>query len=225
MPIELRPVVRALGLAQDPDDPSLYRGIFKGAEVIATKTGVGTERAAKACERLLAKGPFDDIVVVGIAGGVASDLDIADLVNPEIVIDGVSGERFHPHPWGDRPPRGSLVTSDELLVDLDKIAELRAQGVVALDMETASVGRVCEARGQRWSTVRAISDHAGTLLDEAVMTMLSPDGSAKVGVALRYFLTHPQKIPFLLRLGADSKRATRAAAKGVSQLVGGPSTI
>jgi adenosylhomocysteine nucleosidase len=219
MPIELRPVVRALGLRPDPADTSLYRGRHGGAAIVATRTGVGTARAGAATERLLAHGPFNIVYVVGIAGGVDLDLEIADLINPEVVVDGATGETFRPHPWMAQPQKGSLVTGDELIVDVDRIAQQRADGVVALDMETASVGRVCEQRGQRWSAVRSISDRAGTILDESVMTMLNPDGSTKLGSALAHLATHPQKIPFLVRLGTDSRKATMAAAKGVTQAI------
>ena len=52
---------------------------------------------------------------------------------------------------------------------------MAAQGVVAVDMETAAVAAVCEAAACPWSVFRGISDYAGEgLVDDAIFAMTRP---------------------------------------------------
>jgi len=84
-------------------------------------------------------------------------------------------------------------------------------GVTALDMETAAVAAVCEARLVPWSVFRVISDMAGDT-DDSVLAMANPDGSANVPAVVRYLLPRPWRIFKLARLGRDAQAATNRAA-------------
>jgi hypothetical protein len=58
-------------------------------------------------------------------------------------------------------------------------------------------------------------------LGPVVMSFVNPDGSPRAGPALRYMLTHPHRIPLLVRLGRDAKAATIAAAGAAAANVRG----
>ena len=228
MPSELRPLVKRLGLrpAPAPADGAggagrkVHEGRLGAAEVTAAMTGMGTAAAAEAARRLLDSQPVDHVVVVGIAGGIDDRLAIGDVIRPGVVIDGASGTEYRPHPLGetpdaagDAPPYGALHTSDEFIVDPDRVAALRERGVIALDMETAAVAAVCQDRGCPWSVVRAISDRSSDgLADEAILGLAHPDGTANLPAVVRLILRHPSRVPQLARLGRDAKIATDAAA-------------
>ena len=69
-------------------------------------------------------------------------------------------------------------TTNGLTTDPDDLAALRAQGVVSLDMETAAIAEVCEARGIPWSVFRAISDRANDgSVDDEVFHLSNQDGT------------------------------------------------
>ncbi len=221
MPSELGPVVRRFGLARSVlGSLSLHSGPFAGVEVVATKTGIGTERATQATTNLLDAtrhdhgpsdhGGLDHVMVVGIAGGIG-DSKVGDLVLPAVVRDHASDREYRSSPLHGRAA-GTIVTSDEFLIAPDLVARLVGEGVVALDMETSAVGAVCEARGVAWSAVRAISDRADDYTDDAVLGLANPDGSPNLAAALRYMLRHPGRVPRLARLARDSKAAAVAAA-------------
>ena len=55
-------------------------------------------------------------------------------------------------------PRGTIISSDQFGYDDPTIQRFIADGVVALDMETAAGADICEQRGMPWSAYRAISD-------------------------------------------------------------------
>jgi adenosylhomocysteine nucleosidase len=218
MPSELRPVVRAFGLRPGPvGDLEAHTGTVGDSEVVATTTGIGTARATAAVDRLLAATDVDHVVVVGIAGGIGPTVSIRDVVIPEVVTDWPAGREYRPAPLGDLANAGRLVTSDEYGYSPRVVAGMIDDGVVAVDMETAAVAAACEARGQRWSAVRAISDRADDdTVDEAIIGLAKPDGSPDFGAALRYLARRPWRIRRLAVLGRDATAAARAAAEAAA---------
>jgi adenosylhomocysteine nucleosidase len=212
MKSELRPVVRAFSLQPSQlNGVTVHTGVVGNAEVVATTTGIGTALATSATERLLGLAEFDRVMVVGIAGGVGPSVDIGDIVIPEVVVDGPSGTEYRPAPIDGPPPRGSIVTSDDFIVDPDKLARLIANGVIAVDMETGSVAAVCAQRGVAWSAVRAISDRAEDG-DEEMVALANSDGSPNGKAIARYFARHPGRIPYMLKVGRGAMTAAKNAA-------------
>jgi adenosylhomocysteine nucleosidase len=219
MPVELRPLVRRLGLRREGPGPGgLHRGRVGRFDVVAALTGIGTRAAARAAERLLDATAADHLVVVGIAGGIGPGVRIGDVVVPELVVDRASGAEHRPDPLGALAARGTLLTSDELLAGAGEIADLARRGVIAVDMETAAVAAVCERRGCRWSVVRAISDRADDAsVDAAVLGLARPDGSADLPAVARFLLRRPAQITGLVRLARGMQRAIDAAARCVAE--------
>jgi adenosylhomocysteine nucleosidase len=218
MSSELGPVVKAAGLKSGPpvEDHEAFIGSVAGVEVVALRTGMGTARSAAATEVALRSGRVDHVLVVGVAGGLG-ETRLGDRIDPATVIHGGTGEVYTPHALGPlgRDPRGSLRTGDDFLVDPDRLADLVADGVVALDMETAAVGAVCEAHGVAWSVSRAISDLAG---DEAVIELFGAgvagdDGKPDAAALARYLGRRPWRARQLARLGRQAQVATRLAAR------------
>lgn len=221
---ELQPLVRALGLAPAslPGARS-FRGAHGSLDVVATVTEMGTRAATDVTTRLLdAVSPVDHVLVVGICGGVARDVAIGDLVVPARVVDEASGCVLRPKPLGGTP-RGVLLTTDTLYTDPATIARFAAEGIVAVDMETAAIGMVCAARGVPWSVFRAVSDRAGDpRVDTDLVGMANADGTPNPGTIARYLLAHPGRIPGLVRLGrgmrAGVKRSTSALLQALPSI-------
>jgi adenosylhomocysteine nucleosidase len=224
MPSELRPVVKRLGLRRAGRD--VHEGRVGDVSVVAATTGIGPEAADRATRRMVDEGPVDHVVVVGVAGGIAEGQSIGDVVPVDVVIDDRTGLEYRPHPLGGDEDAGAVTaggalhTSADLIADAERLAALRARGVVALDMETAAVAAVCESRGVPWSVFRAISDRAGDgLADEAVFGLARPDGSPDLRAVARFVVRHPARIPHLVRLGRDTAVATRAAAAAAAAAI------
>ena len=148
MPMELTPLSRELELAEtDVDGVTVHRGTLDGRDVVAIVTGMGTGLATAAIERLLDAVEVEHVLVVGITGALEDETPIGTLVLPEVVVLGASGREHRPTRIGDAHHEGRMWTTDTLTTDLDALAELREQGVVSLDMETAAIAHVCEQRG------------------------------------------------------------------------------
>ena len=179
MPIELEPLVRLLSLQESQvDGATFHTGVLDGRPVVAVVTGMGTELATSGVTRLLARFDVTWVLVVGITGALESETPMGTLVLPEIVRNSETGATFRPTVVGDAVHRGTMWTTNGLTTDAEHLARLRAEGVVSLDMETAAIAEICEARGIPWSVFRVISDRAndGTV-DQEVFHLSNQDGT------------------------------------------------
>jgi adenosylhomocysteine nucleosidase len=218
MPMELRPLRRQLRLRKSELG---YAGRIGDRPVTAVITGIGTALAHAATVRLLDAVDVERFIVVGIAGAIENQTPIGALVLPELVVSGADRSEHRPTPLGIGNARGKLWTTDELLLDPAVHADLRAQGVVALDMETAAVAKVCDEYDVPWSVVRAISDRAGDgSVDAEILGLSHPDGRPNFSAVARYLVRHPDALPRLVRLAKGAKlAAARAAETAISALI------
>ena len=218
---ELRPIVRALGLAPDHDGLGhCFVGRSGNRAIAAAVTSMGTAAATSVTGDLLDRRPAEHVIVAGIAGGIAPDLSIGDLVVPEVVVDEATGVEARPVAIGGHEARGRMLTTDVLHNTPGALDELRAQGYVAVDMETAAIGAECESRGIPWSAFRAISDRAGDPnVDERVLGLSKADGHANPGAVARYLVTGPWRIPKLARLGRGMSQAVTASTGAVLRVL------
>jgi adenosylhomocysteine nucleosidase len=208
---ELRPIVRRLGME---GDGSLYEGrTTDGVDVVAMLTNIGMANGARAARRILEHG-VDHVMVVGIAGGVDTHgLQIGDVIVPELVIGRAMERTFRPTFVGEILPRGTLSCGDDLITDPEALALMAADGVIAVDMETAAVAEVCEDAHVPWSVFRGISDFAGEgLVDDALFALTNADGSADPAALAKYLEENPGRLETLRRLAKDTERATEGAA-------------
>lgn len=213
MPSELQPLRAALSLQVDGHGTTaVHTGSLDDRAVVALLTGIGTERAEARARHLLAHHAIDHVIVIGVAGGLAPDVAIGDVVVPEVVIDLSDGRELHPSPLGSARANGRLLTSNEFITDPAELGRLRAEGATAIDMETAAIARVCEDQGCRWSVFRGISDNAfDPSVDEAILGLTRPDGSPNLRAVARFVAGDPRRVRLLARLGRDLKAATTGA--------------
>jgi adenosylhomocysteine nucleosidase len=222
MPIELRPLARKLGLRSTRIGAlRLHSGTLSGRDVVAIVTGIGLRSARAGTERVLEAVEVAHVVVAGITGAVESVTPIGTLILPEVVVNGATGREYRPAPLGTGKPRGKMWTADELITDPDTLAQLRARGVVALDMESAAVAEVCERRRVPWSVFRAISDRATDgSVNQEVFGLSNRDGTPNGPAIVRYFVKHPTGVPRMARLARGAKLATVVAAEAAIRACG-----
>jgi len=215
MPSELRPLTKPLSLRKAQLGAIEVRtGHLGSNEIVALKTGIGPDQARRSTEQLMAGGPFDHVVMIGIAGGIMPTQEIGDIVVAERVIDGRTNTSYTPAPLPGLVQQGALHTADYLILDPEMVDAMRADGVVALDMETAAVAEVCDAAGTPWSSIRSISDRsADKLVDDNLLDLTNDDGTPNMGAAVKRMVRHPGDIAKFTQLARDANVATKAAAE------------
>ncbi|HXC19021.1 MAG TPA: hypothetical protein VNT80_03840 [Acidimicrobiales bacterium] len=219
MPMELTPLKRLLPLEKTVvGSLEVYAGSLGDRAVVAIVTGIGSLLAAEGVERLVKAIDVEHVVVVGITGALDNDTPIGTVVMPAAVVNGATGAEFRPRRLGGDTPSGKMWTSDKLITDLAVIAHLRANGVIALDMETATIAEFCQGRGIPWSVFRAISDRATEVsLDDEVLELINRDGTFNVRKITTFILKHPARLSSLARTAKDARlAAAHAAAAAVS---------
>ncbi len=218
---ELQPILKRFALRPEGLGPGrAWRGQAGSREIVAVVTSMGTEAATRWTTHLLDAHRVDHVIVVGIAGGIAPDLRIGDLLNPETVFDERTRATVRPTPLDGASPRGRLLTTDTLHNGPGALEALRRQGFLAVDMETAAIGAVAEARGLPWSVFRAVSDFAGdATVDGEVMNLARADGTPDLAAVARFVLTRPWRIPNLAVLGRGMNRALRASTDAVFRVL------
>jgi len=215
MPIELAPLVRTLSLTETQvGGVTMWEGTAEGHDVVALVTGMGTELAAAGTRQLLDAVAVRWVLVVGITGALENETPIGTLVLPEVVVNSETGREFRPALLVDAAPAGKMWTTNGLTTRSNDLAALRAKGVISLDMETAAIAELCEARDIPWSVFRVISDRAsdGTV-DEEVFHLSNQDGTPNPDAIERYIAEHPERVPLLAKMANDADLATNTAVQ------------
>ena len=143
----------------------IYRGNFRGVEVILVLTGVGRGRSRLAANRILAEIQPWAIINLGTAGALSADLQTGQALLPEAIcseegaevrlanidLDGSDGVR-----------RGRLLTVKRGVNGSRMRGELRAKyRVDAVDMEACEIAQIAEEQGMAFYCLKVISDDAG----------------------------------------------------------------
>lgn len=211
MPIEVEPIVEMLGLVSAGEE-NTWTGELENRPVVAVVTGMGTALAHDGTTRLLDAYDVDRVVVVGITGALENDTPIGTLIRPAVVLNSETGEEFAPEPFGSQTPHGTMWTTN-VITPRDQLAGMLARGVVSLDMETAAIAKVCEARGVPWAVFRTISDRAsdGTVTEE-VFKLSNQDGTPNHEAIADYFTKHPEAAERMAEMGKNVQLAVETAA-------------
>ncbi len=214
MPMELTPLTNKLGLHEvERDGLAISEGKLGDRDVVAIVTGMGPEFARTGTSQLLDAVTPAWVVSVGITGALENETPIGTLVRPEFVVDSASGREHAPAPLGAGAPQGKMWTTNGLTTKTEDLTRLRGMGVVSLDMETAAIADVCEARNVPWSVFRVISDRASDgSIDQEVFEMSNMDGTPNREKIEKFFREHPEKAALMAELGKQATAAADAAA-------------
>lgn len=214
---ELRPLVRlARAGRREVDGVAVHRGDRPGAELLLAGLGIGPDRARQRAASLLEALRPDRVVVCGVAGALGDGVAVGTVVAADAVVDLDSGRRYQAtvstQPEGT--VRATIGTTARLVTDSERLEGFAAQGVLAIDMETAAVAEVCTSAGTPWSAYRGISDQAGDgTVDPSLLGLLDGEGRIKTAAAARLVLTRPGRLAPLVRLGRHSSLAAAGAAR------------
>jgi adenosylhomocysteine nucleosidase len=207
MPGELTPLVRGW--------PHSSRGGIRfwaqrseEEEWDAACAGAGQQAATRAFAALEDGGPVDLVISIGWAGALSSEVAPGTAHNVAGVIDVRTGERF-------RCDAGAgdlwLATSPKVAGASEKRRLASTYGASLVDMEAAALARLAAMRGIPFYCIKGVSDGFDEELPD-FNRFISPDGHFNTGGFILYALLRPRYWPALVRMGENSKRASRSIA-------------
>jgi adenosylhomocysteine nucleosidase len=192
---EVHPLVRKWDPKRYLPDRRVQLYVSDGA--VVAYAGMGRECAEVACKAALAVGEVDTLISVGWAGGLNRNSSAGQVVQPEIVVDALSGKRYKAG-----GTQGTLV-SVQLVADTEekrRLAERYRADFV--DMEAAAVAHFAQEAGLPFLALKAISDaHDARLPD---MNRFNRKGRFQSWKFLAYMAVRPM----LWQLIADMSRAS-----------------
>ncbi len=208
------------------------RRIETHENVTAACSGSGAVSSAARTKSLLQKADADStmLLICGFAGGLSPHLKAGDLIIPEKVLELGSRNIFLPdrelQQKSNRIPiqnstihSGSLISVNQVLsTAAEKRQTYLASGAEAVDMETAAAAKTANEHGVRWLSIRAITDGADDAMPFDFNKMTDADGQISRSKIVLSAVTHPWKIPALVKLGQRSSAAARCLS-GALELI------
>ncbi len=195
----------------------------------AVLCGMGPQAAGMAAGQIAADA-IDGLISWGCAGAVDARWLPGTLVIPAHVT-AESGDRLScDASWRSRllqklSPHLTIGSGDiqEVSRVLSEPGEKRAfaaaNQTVAVDMESAAIGRVAESHGLRFLVLRAIADTADARLPSSLIQAMEPAGSVRLSLLLTRLARRPREFRSLIRLYIQF-RAARNSLTRTAEIAG-----
>jgi len=213
LPGELKPLVSAWKKL----DKNVWTGVVAGHECMAVAGGMGADAATRACERIFAAGPVDELMSVGWAGALSCGLKPPEVCGVSEVVDTRTGERF----LTGQKEGCRLVTLDHVAGVAEKRRLAESYRAVMVDMEAATVGRLALARNVPFLCCKGISDAATDVLPD-FSKFISSKGQLRMAAFLAHVALRPRYWRNLARMGSNSQRAAVALRGLIEEMLARP---
>jgi len=199
------PGVRWSALARSDD------GVF-----LLAANGAGRANAAQAVESASREHRLRAVISTGFAGGLAPELQAGDVFIAERVRQADPPQEWTAAgpalPENARACRGTLLTVDRVVQDVEEKAALRAAGADAVDMEASAVAAAARRLGLPFFCVRAISDGAATSFALDFNRARRADGTFSGWRAAAQAGLSPRRWRHLMQLRKQGLAASRSLA-------------
>jgi nucleoside phosphorylase len=197
--------------------------------VLLLETGIGTARTAAALQWLLNQPSFGTqsvhsqyVLSAGFSGALEPSLHVGHVVLATEVLE-QQGNRWSVTWPADISeislPRGRLLTVAHLVGNPEDKRQLGHEyDALAVDMETATVARLCSQYGVPFGCVRAISDEVHTALSPRLVSLLSGGRVSALRVLAAIFAS-PRLVGELWVLARHTRRASQQLAKALASIL------
>lgn len=220
LPREIKALVRS-----QPAEPALLRqGIHLYAlpRAIVVAGGMGSARVSAsfgaALQAASQSGEVAGVISIGLAGACAAAVRPGSIVEPSLVIDSHTGERFETA----APESGPNLVSTQTIASVQEKERLHSTyGAQLVDMEAATVGRLAQANNLNFRAIKAISDaHDFELASLSRFT--GRRGQFRTGAFAVHTALRPRHWRYAAELGRNSKHALGELTQTLTNLLAAP---
>ena len=219
-------VIAALAMEWAPLDALLMASPTPPIRVY--QCGIGRERAHDAANAALSAGA-SALVSWGVAGALVPELSPGTILLPQQVLTRDGEELATDSRWRMEVCRalqpmyavhgGSLLDAREVLSTRDAKARVaQASGAIAVDMESAAVGRAAAGAGKPFVVLRVVVDALADTLPRGVERWVDEAGNRRLIAALEIAF-RPACWPGLFKLSRRYRQARRALTDSAQVLV------
>lgn len=189
--------------------------------------GPGPRRAEQAASALLGQG-CDALLSFGLAGGLDPSLRAGALLNASAILTAEQASlpcsdalrTLLECELGDDVLHGAALYSAEqpVVSHAHKRALHERLAVLAVDMESAAIGRVARGRDVPFAALRCVVDPSDFSLPRAALVGMAEDGGNRPLASAAALLRRPWELPDLIRLALWYGGALRALRNAAARL-------
>ena len=210
---EVRPLIKHWRSVKREHDGRKFT-FFENRNIVLVCGGIGPDAARRATEAVIELYGPAEVVSAGFAGAVDSTLKVGAIFVPARVVDSEDGSSAETYTG-----QGGIVSCATIAGPEHKAKLANAFGAQAVDMEAAAVARGTQARGVRFSAVKAISDENDFSLPQ-MHRFMSPDGKFRTAAFVGSVAAQPWIWLEVFRLAKNASRASRALCRRLEQYRG-----
>jgi adenosylhomocysteine nucleosidase len=219
MPGELKPFTCGWR-HQHSNGVDLWRWSYRdekggNGEWIAACAGAGIQAAMRAFAEVEKTGPIDQVISTGWAGALRAELTPGQALDISAVIDAHTGER---HVTAVPLHDCVLVTNSRVADAHEKLRLAETYSAALVDMEASAIARLAQMRGVSFYCIKGISDGYTDQLPD-FNRFISPDGKFQALCFVLFAILRPNHWPALIRMGENSRKAARAIADSLLELL------
>jgi adenosylhomocysteine nucleosidase len=205
---EVAPLIRSWNFREIEHDGRRYK-LFESGDAVLICGGIGAQAARRATEAMIQETRPGRVVSVGFAGALDSTLQVADVLEPRIVVNAADGSRVD-----TRSGQGTLVSYNAVANREQKQRLAKAYASVAVDMEAAAVAQAAEVHGVEFGALKAVSDMTDFAMPP-VEKFVGSDGKFQSP----QFAVHVAMRPWLwgrtIALAGNCTKASRALCEAI----------
>jgi nucleoside phosphorylase len=216
-----------------PEEMTVLRRKFRRDDrLVLAVTGSGPKRAERRLTDLLDRTSYAGVIGIGVAGSLAPDLRVGDLVVAREVRDGIHRIQDPEAAWAVAAEAAgafpctcvSVATVVSSASGKAVLARDVAGRPATVDCESATWGRIAASRGLPFAILRVISDAFEETLPACLSESQRADGSIDRLRIVLGALGDPVQIPRIVGLARRVRRASSKLAFGVNALMNAPAT-
>jgi len=210
---EVGPLIRnwkVRTLYQSGHAPPRYR-LFEKGDAALICGGMGPEAARRAATVMIQEVAPRRVVSVGFVGALDPALKVADVLEPNIVINAKDGSRTE-----TGSGQGTLVSYAYVAGESQKRKLREAYGAAVVDMEAAAVAQAAQARGIQFGVLKAVSDEAEFPLPP-MGDFLGEDGRFYSSRFALYVALRPRLWGATIALARNGVKASRALCAAIEE--------
>lgn len=193
-------------------------------EILIIQTGMGRHAAEAALQHIIREHKPDLVLSIGFCGALQAGVKPGDLIwstetmlIPERRSDGMRHANLPvTHGIGRKLAehvdlrKGVFITTERRLAKEQVRSMLpRDAALFACDMETFYIAEICRTKGVPFLALRAVTDLSDEDIPAELFSVVDGYGIYRPAKALMLLIGRPRLIPYCIKLGINSEKASR----------------